>query len=443
MVKKKPFNKALIGIPLAVTITIIFFLFAPVVVGSSFAGVFTIPFVPTPEEVAEKNNMEILQKLSELDFPVPDDEVFDYCISNPTEQNCIILNDIFERNLLELEKIIIINATSPEPPEDIAEFFGFTETFGIRANILLTDTLGSQVESTADIQLVPATLVNEQGQIFDLGFIEIEFLGITQAESAEISSSGTIDIEFAGETIDTKAIFFDGLTVDHKVILNTAISEDVPFNQRNKQLFFDFELLVQDLPNESVNTFKVILNDFNVSVNDQGSIKLFRLGNPTTVYSLDLQIDESRTVILNDNNEIVQVVKADDNLIVCTAGTSEVRTSTPEITVELDGEIILTIPPQTAKGSSKWYENEPDCIQHTGLPRDSNLIIRAGGIDYMTTTPVSQKNYSYYCNITSTTSNACKLQQTLDPNQPNFGGIGAGAFAVYCQLGFLEGSVCP
>ncbi len=443
MVKKKPFNKVIIGIPIAVIVTIIFFLFAPVVVGSSFAGVFTIPFVPTPEEVAEKNNMEILQILSELDFPVPDDEVFDYCIANPTEQNCIILNDIFERNLLELEKIIIINATSPEPP-NIAEFFGFTETFGIRANILLTDTLGSQVESTADIQLVPTTLVNEQGQIFDLGFIEIEFLGITQAESAEISSSGTIDIEFADEIIETKAIFFDGSTVDHKAILNTAISEDVAFNQRNKQLLFDFELLVQDLPNDSVNTFKVILRDFNVEVNDQGSIKLFRLGNSTTIYSLDLQIDESRTVILNENNEIVQVLKADDILIVCTAGTSIVQTSTPEFIIELDGEIILTIPPQTNKGSSSSQILNIDCIQHAGLPRDSNLIISAGEIDYMTTTPASQQNYFYNCLNLPKQEIGCNLFQSLDPNQPSYTTNPVENWiSAYCELGILEGVVCP
>jgi len=260
-----------------------------------------------------------------------------------------------------------------------------------------------------------------------------------------ISSLGIIDINFAGENVDTKTIFFDGNTVEHQTILNIADTKDVPFSLREQQFSFDFERIVQDLPQDSVNTFEIILKEFNVEVNDQGSIKLFKLGSSTTIYSLDLQIDESRTVILNDKNEIVQVLKADDNLIVCTAGTSTVRTSTPEIIIELDGEIILTIPPQTAKGSPKSYISNPTCIQHTGLPRDSNLIISAGEIDYMTTTPVSQQNYIYFCNITSSTSNVCNLQQSLDPNQPKFIEQPQldSMISVYCQLGFLSGSVCP
>lgn len=366
---------------------------------------------------------------------------------------------MIEQELLDrTEKIIIENMTNNKPSDDIPLIsLVTTETFSIEANILITDSLANEISSLSTItQFQPQSLITSEGVIIDLGKIDIQFLAFIPDSKIDATNpptyiiDGKLEITFNDQIIESKQIFNDGLFLENPQIIKVADSRLSPFGERRNSLSFDFIEINQELPNLlSVNLFIVSLKDLTATITSKGVSETFVVMNPIEIYRLEIEVDESKIVKINEQGQVVEIPKSDGKVILCATALNggtlggDAFADIPDTTFEVNGEIILSVEGFRGKLPLQKSTAGPTCKTFTGLPRNSEIIVNLGDEFILTAnTPSYQRNHIIHCNIFGYGQNGCNLYQSLDPNfnpaQFYDNNVVVSFLNAYSELGFID-----
>jgi len=168
--------------------------------------------------------------------------------------------------------------------------------------------------------------------------------------------------------------------------------------QEKKNFTFTLSDEGRDWSHESEHTFRVVVTDIGATLDSNNDHKTFGWTGQHIAYELKVKVDGTKTILLDDDNNPLQVQKADGKLQTCGQGYnhSEIGRwyhSASAISLKIDGDLVVDNAP--APNPTLTRSNAGYCTTHYDkIPRDTDVVFIYQGHEFPVHTPLSQTNYS-------------------------------------------------
>ena len=431
--------------------------------------ILTIGILPPPQSADEPDIVitsnsikEYPQDYSNDTIETIEQNILDETLLDPIAYTLPEPENNFIENLQEIElSIVETDRVFTESDQSIIEQFldeqelpSATEKFGIEVQTVLFDSFQNQFPSSSVLSIPSLELTDSEGRLLDLGSIQTSFLGITtdsnRGEESQFNLEGTVEFYLDDDLITTKKLYGSeqGSTNTHELFIVDSIPP--PFS--NRPLAFTFTLSDEgkDWVNNSDHVYRIVITEISAVLQSDENTKRFSWNGQKIAYELNVRLDDSKKVILNQSNNAISIFKSDSTIKMC--GTSEhfkfkygmggtTVSNNPSVTVRNSDNVILaqigsnlTINESISDNLQKTGKHNYGSIvtsycseTMSGIPRDSDIVIelkRDGETkSYEVHTPKSQINYhidqkttkeaKYVCARDDPNSNGCATPTTV------------------------------
>lgn len=329
-------------------------------------------------------------------------------------------SDFVESNSTIIEQFI----DEVELAEVIAEALGIpvTEKFLLETSVTKFTSSGIQLQESSSF-IIPerASLVDKDGNLLDLGSVQIGFFGAVK-EDNEINYKGRVSFWLDDRKLTERAIQGAGFTKNK--ILKADIFDGLKATG-NKKPTFTFTFADEPLDVGS-HTFRVIIHELTAqAIGEEGDVKIFEWKNKNFIaYQLDMEVDDRKIVIFDgDLEKAISVFKSDSTITLTGHGLQakgQALRQTYSFSVDIldaDGKLIKKVDSKPSKCST--WKNWAGLLQiscwlqasSSGavVPRNSEVTFRMYSPDFdekfTVVTPKSQHNYAVSCGKSSCSSN--------------------------------------
>jgi len=353
---------------------------------------------------------------------------FDY--DNLEEFNIDNLQEI-ELSIVETERVFTESDQSLiEQFLDENDLPSSSEKFGIEVQTVLFDSFQSQYPSSSILSIPALELTDSEGRLLDLGSIQTSFLGILsnsdRGSETTFNLDGTVKFYLDDTLIITKKLFASEQSQSKTHEL--SIVDSIPSFDRPKAFTFTLSDEGKDWVDGSEHTYRVVVTDINAELLSNNDIEKYSWNGEKIAYELKVKLDETKKVVLNENNNAVSIFKDDSTIQICgTAivdrGSSKIHgmsfTAFPPSVVVTDtsGLILASVDftplsPDFGKTKTQKLVANSCSEKIDGIPRGTDVIFTVttppitiltastpfsiGGFsqDYPIHTPLTQFNYN-------------------------------------------------
>lgn len=219
-----------------------------------------------------------------------------------------------------------INGAEPTSP-DATTILPVSDRFVLETVVVKFDSNQVQTTESDLIELDPATeqeiidsfnfdtlsLVDSEGNLLDLGAVQVGFFGVVNTNN-EIDFSGKAKFMLDDRIVGEKHFGAFGDTVNKK--LRASLS-DTPTSARSPNFTFTFADEGADWQSGEVHTFRVVITDIKAQVQDEkGKSKFFTFNGAYTAYRLEMKVDDSKRVVIDDELDKAVSVFIDDGRLI-------------------------------------------------------------------------------------------------------------------------------
>jgi hypothetical protein len=245
------------------------------------------------------------------------------------------------------------------------------------------------------------TLFSTQGDILDLGFIQVSVDGITVNPNERVVLEGVMEIRLDDKTVNTSRLSATGFTssVTNNIQINIEGRPTLAFSLDDE----NFE--------DGFHDFKIIFRDIIVNIGEGTNTRTFEYHKSFVAYILEFNFNGDQFVAFGEDNRAISVFKNDSTLKTCglTQGldSTEPEVKPPVVQVLEQGFTIITTNPNAGKFERDNVEktNRIYCSLYPNIPRDTNLLFKVNEEFFEVSSPASQKNWDVTCNRMGCTSN--------------------------------------
>jgi hypothetical protein len=323
-----------------------------------------------------------------------------------------------------------------------------SEKFGIEVQTVLFDSDQTQYPSSSILTIPALELTDSEGRLLDLGSIQTSFLGIlsdsNRGSETSLNLEGTVKFYLDDTLITTKKLYAseqgDSRTYDLSIV------DSLSSFDRSQAFTFTLSDEGQGWIDGSEHIYRVVITDIDVEINSNKDIEQYTWNGEKIAYELKVTLDESKKVLLGENNEALSIFKNDSTIQVCGVSkyfqfaygkTGTIKSNNPSVVVReavaSDNYFAETGSNLSIKGTDNpnLSCNKKHCYGSTattycsavtsGIPRDTDIVIdvkRDGETkSYEIHTPKSQINYyveqkasehaKYVCNMWSSQHSGC------------------------------------
>lgn len=258
---------------------------------------------------------------------------------------------------------------------------------------------GNSVAKRSAIELLQSlTLIQtDGGNILDLGFIEIDLVGVSLFDNERVVLQADLETRIDDKTISQHQVTAFGNTVNKQIALRIDGRDSLVL--KLDEQFFD---------EDTTHNFKLVVNEFQVTVGEGIDSRIFEYHRPFVAYLLDFTVDPNKIVAFNQQNKAIEVFVNDSTLKVCgltSGGTDEPEVLPPVVEINENGFVIARTVPTAGKFVGEEGTNRQFCSTVPEIPRDSDLLFKINDVFYEKHSPLSQINYFVNCDRTQCTSN--------------------------------------
>ena len=367
--------------------------------------------------------------------------------SNIIESDDIILDQDIIDKAFQAYSIVETNRVFTESNQSIVEQFldendlpSSSEKFGIEVQTVLFDSDQTQFASSSILSIPALELTDSEGRLLDLGTIQTSFLGIVsdsnRGSETSFNMEGTVKFYLDDTLITTKKLYAseqgDSRTYELSIV------DNLPPSSFDRPQAFTFTLSDegQGWEDKSEHIYRIVITDIDVEISSNKDLEKYTFNGEKIAYELKVKLDETKKVILDENNQAVSIFKNDSTIQVCgnslyvkqvlqPTQTSYSKNPTVEVK-DVDGVSLLTEistlnPYQGGVVSDGMSCGKKHCYGTiatqscsapiTGIPRDADIVIevkRDGETkSYDIHTPKTQINYYLEHKVSESKGTAC------------------------------------
>lgn len=360
---------------------------------------------------------------------------YDFVSSNDITMDQVLVDQAFQEY-----SIVETNRVFTESDQSLVEQFldesglpSSSEKFGIEVQTVLFDSNQVQYNESSILSIPedPLSVIDEQGRILDLGTIQTSFLGITtdsQRGSEQIFNlDGTVKFYLDDDLVATKKLYSSesGDSNTHEL----SVVDSIPPKSFDRPTVFTFTLSDEgrDWQDKSNHVYRVVITEINAELKSNNDIKKYTWNGEKIAYELKVTVDDTKKVILNEQNNAISIFKDDSTIQVCgmsakqelpykgwqtfSSDNPRVIVKIPMTSNELSSPVIKVIDfdyvsenPKIPKFNGRhWFSNiavNDSCSEKVdGIPRNTNILIildyddNKRDVEYEIKTPLIQKNY--------------------------------------------------
>lgn len=331
--------------------------------------------------------------------------------------------DNFFDNQVDLPEINPDNPADNEP-QQVLDPVKVSERFVLETAVVKFDSNQNKVSDNKLFELNPSTiddfssltLTDSDGNVLDLGAIQIGFFGVLQ-QNNNIDMTGLVTFKLDDIVIATKHLTGLGKTTDKKLRLNLS---DTLTSERKQDFTFTFADEGKDWKSGEVHTFKIVVNKLKVQVQtDEGLTKFFTWNGEFTPYKLELKVDDRKQVVYDrELEQNISVFKDDGRLALTPVVTGCITPPKISVTVSDKSGNKLGSGYADSMTVTNWlrWDGQPQrtCTSLTVttepfIPRNAELRLKveSGSINdsFIYISPKTQQNISITCTHTECSSN--------------------------------------
>lgn len=243
----------------------------------------------------------------------------------------------------------------------------------VTKSVLLDSNQKIVSNSTQKIDFSPATLLDLQKNILDLGSVQLSF-DLLYKKNANVVIDGEVEVLLDGQSKGKRYLSYSGQLPTNLIRLNVD-KESRLLAERTHSLTFTLADEGKDWVDGSIHDLKIVLNKLDGQVISNGQVQNFEYGKDLILYRLEMTVDQTKQVSFDEDHNAISVFKADGVLQVCGSKTfypSGNPTNTnlgwqgnksPNVKVFHDGKELVDIKPSY------------DCNVFSQLPRNSEIIL--------------------------------------------------------------------
>ena len=303
-----------------------------------------------------------------------------------------------------LNSIIDAETTFTDIDENTNISLGSEKMVLVAKSILLDSNQKIVSNSSQNVNFNPATLLDLNKNILDLGSVQLTF-DLLYKKNANVIVNGVVEVVLDEQSKGKRYLSFSGQLPTNLVRLNVD-KESKLLSDRTQSLTFTLADEGKDWTDGSVHTLKIILRNLDAQIITNGEIQNFKYGENLILYQLEMTVDQTKQVSFDENNNAVSVFKADGVLSCITSSSSFI-----EVPIRYNNKATvygynhywldpITPPPVKILQNGKVL-NEPvkpnTCSTFTGVPRNSNLVFVVENIEYNVKTGTTKPEYTIYC----------------------------------------------
>lgn len=380
---------------LAISLSVFFFLIGGTLANIKFSEINTGTFIVPPP-----NNTSIQKAItSTVNQTSPTSSIQNVLDSAGCKDNNGICAASSPKFLINTQVILSDSNQQPYP-------------YSTYVNIPLQNLLGLNQLSIYDKsgnfvdKISKLSLTDSQGHLLDLGNIKLSLYGVTNYDT-NVVASGDFAVFLDDQLRGTKHLAIQGMTQN----------KTIPMQINGQPAYgFTFQDEGRNWIDGSQHIFKVLVGNVTATVGTGQNTQLFQYTKSAIAYVLVMTVNQNKITIIGVDNKAVAVFKADDTLQLC--GRDGINTyqdtidsndifhtslawSTPSVSTGLvsvsENGFLLVSGHSTTTGGTAGVKS---CTTLTGIPRDTDIVINAGGINYDIHTPITQFGYVYDCSGT-------------------------------------------
>ena len=287
-----------------------------------------------------------------------------------------------------------------------------SEKFGINTNVVLFDSAGKRFPFSTFLS-IPATtqsLIDEQGNLLDLGSVQVGLSGVTKSEG-KITVTGKIKILLDDVIIADRQFAGQGFTINKTLLLKIDGKDAYTFT------FADEGSTWVD---ESVHKFRVFLYDVEATAGEGFETRSFRYSNQDFLaYLLQMRVDQDKVVVKDATGSVISMFKSDIEVYACGVpfSYSTLRydaggkpTGFGDVTYINPDTVTVTVYDQDFK--QVGLINSGSCTSIKNIARDSNITIKVEDQQFKIHTPKTTYQYKVECTILSHGANPVTIDGT-------------------------------
>lgn len=283
----------------------------------------------------------------------------------------------------------------------------------VTKSILLDSNQKIVSNSTLKTNFNPATLLDLQKNVLDLGSVQLSF-DLLYKKNAQVVISGEVEVLLDGQSKGKRYLSYSGQLPTNLIRLNVD-KESRLLSERTQSLTFTLADEGKDWVDGSIHDLKIVLNKLDGQVISNGQVQNFEYGKELILYRLEMTVDQTKQVSFDENHNAVSVFKADGTLNVCSVGywfvvkangqPFVVSAPIPNINVlKVDGKSIGSISSFSASNqdafSGKPYGSSYDeCKRIIGIPRSSEVNIIVDGIPFNIKTDTLKPSFIFESDV--------------------------------------------
>jgi len=313
------------------------------------------------------------------------------CSSYKNDGSCVIDNITFFDS--QINSIIDANNVLVESNPEQAVTFGSEKMVLVTKSILIDSNQKIVSNSTQNIGFNPATLLDLNKNILDLGSVQLVF-DIYYKKNANVIINGDIEVYLNEELRGKRLLSYSGQLPANHVRLNVD-KESKLLSERTQSFTFTLADEGKNWADGSVNTLKIVLKNLKSQVIANGEIQEFDYGKDIVVYNLEMTVDQAKQVSFDENNNAISIFKNDGVFQSCVTikekwhgWASLSPLPTPKIKLYDDKGMLLTEIPSII---------QPQCLSYNTIPRNSVIKILVDGLEYEYHTPNTKTELLLEC----------------------------------------------
>ncbi len=351
-------------------------------------------------------------------FVFPVDEIFKTIERENVADINLDINEEAIEAIEEAELASIINdpLVVPESDQSLIEQFldlATTPKIGIAVDVTLIDSDFRRIDVPTNFLNIPATilpltLLDADGNIFDLGSVTIGFTAVSNLDTI-LDVSGKFDIFLNDKPLATQDFFGRGTPdADNKLKLQTTGGKDA------------VTFIFQDEPPTAFivgttldNSYSVFIKEVSITAGEGFDTVVYGFKGNFNAYTLRLQFNEDGVVVRDNTGTAISVFPSDSTIKSCGQNRGHINNfiGSTDIGFGVTARIVQVFDdpnglPIVTSVLPVFGNREADAFRQgcgtvvSGIPRDSELIFRVAGLEFNVTTEKTQQNFVIDCRNT-------------------------------------------
>jgi len=407
------------------------------IISVAVVGIFTVILIFPVDEIFKVIERENIQ---DIDLDINEEALEDIGQAIKEADTASIIDDpivipISNQTLIDL--FLESLKDEPETPPDsdqnpIEQFFDENEPIGITASpkvgiavdVTLIDSNFKRIDVPTNFlniptTVLPLTLLDAEGRIFDLGSITIGFTAVSNIDAVhdvtgkfviiintdeELNKRG--ELRERGKIITTQEFFGRGTPdADNKLKLQTTGGKDA------------ITFIFKDEPPSAFiagttldNRYDVFIKEVSVTVGEGFDTVVHGFKGNFNAYTLRLQFDKDGVVVRDNTGKAISVFPSDSTITECgqnkafangfVSGKQKVWSPTGvtvQVLDDVNGLVLVTSANPVYGNQERDFWKRVCSEKVSGIPRNSELIFRVNGQDVMVMTKKTQQNFIIAC----------------------------------------------